>query len=106
MRRAIAHLRCAPRFSFSPFTGRRCREATDEGQGQCLAGSRRPSSGCGHLLPVNGEKHAGLGRRVLFLPIVGFLVAPALAGSLNLPTTRTDLPRADREALVKFMESL
>ena len=43
---------------FSPFTGRRCRQA-DEGQRKPCRVRSCPSSGpSGHLLPVNGEKAA------------------------------------------------
>src|SRR5688500_7546627 len=103
MRRALAFLRRAPRLSFSPFTGRRCHEVTDKGQNPRRLGLRRPSSGCPHLLPVNGEKHAGIGHR--FLPALTLVfclaTAPALAGDLaNLPTTRTDLTPKDLARVV------
>jgi CxxC motif-containing protein (DUF1111 family) len=98
MWRALVFLRRAPRLSFSPFTGRRCHEVTDEGQNPRRLGLRGPSSGCRHLLPVNGEKDPGIGRRAkLFPAFMGLLLTfPAFAGDIaNLPTTRTDLTPKD-----------
>ncbi len=97
MRRALDFLRRAPRFAFSPFTGRRWPEGPDEGQSQHGTRSRCPSSGCRHLLPVNGEKHAGIDHRALpaFTLVFCLVTARALAGDLGLATTRTDLTPKD-----------
>jgi CxxC motif-containing protein (DUF1111 family) len=97
MRRIVGLLRRASRLSsFSPFTGRRCHEVTDEGRRHILQGFLRPSSACRHLLPVNGEKRA-LGRLAASFTAGFMLVAWPLAtfAGDTPPTARTDLTPND-----------
>ena len=98
MRRAIAFLHRAPRFSFSPLAGRRCHEVTDEGQNEHFSASRSPSFGCCHLLPINGEKHAGATLRAFVAgALLSAAIVPVAADDLpNLPTTRSDLTDKDK----------
>jgi CxxC motif-containing protein (DUF1111 family) len=86
--------------SFSPFTGRRWPEGPDEGQSSHPTGFNRPSSACRNLLPkekpaFNQVAQPPAGALLLGVLVWLFATVPGLAGSPDLPTSRTDLSAKD-----------
>jgi CxxC motif-containing protein (DUF1111 family) len=100
MRRALNSSRRGRGSSFSPFTGRRWPEGPDEGQSSHPTGFNRPSSACRNLLPeekpaFNQVAQPPAGALLLGVLVWLFATVPGLAGSPDLPTSRTDLSAKD-----------